>query len=274
MKFGFVMNYDEVFNIARFSSEAEDAGWDGLFLSHCMWAADTFVSLTVAAMHTKHIRLGTMLTPVSCIRPWKLASEVATLDNFSNGRVILTIGMGATDTGFSNYGEATDLRTRAELVDEAIDIMTNLWSGKSFSHNGTRYSVTVTDDDIFKIPAPVQQPRPPIWVVGVWPRPKSMRRVLRCDGLVPSPAESPEDVAAAKAWVEARRNSMTGFDIIIEGATSIDSSEARDQVQPWADAGATWWMESMWGTPDSEDWWKRMRQGPPDLGSQVHQRVA
>jgi hypothetical protein len=32
---------------------------------------------------------------------------------------------------------------------------------------------------------PVQQPRVPIWVVGAWPRPKSMRRVLRCDGLLP-----------------------------------------------------------------------------------------
>ena len=82
MKFGFVMQPSDVFNITKFASEAEDAGWDGIFLSHVMWGTDTFVCLTVAAMHTNRIRLGTMLTPSSSIRPWKLATEVSTLDNF------------------------------------------------------------------------------------------------------------------------------------------------------------------------------------------------
>ena len=34
-------------------------------------------------------------------------------------------------------------------------------------------------------PSTTVQERIPVWVVGVWPRPKSMRRVLRCDGIIP-----------------------------------------------------------------------------------------
>ena len=47
------------------------------------------------------------------MRPWKLASETATLDNLSGGRVILSVGLGAIDTGFEAFGEVTDRKTRA-----------------------------------------------------------------------------------------------------------------------------------------------------------------
>jgi alkanesulfonate monooxygenase SsuD/methylene tetrahydromethanopterin reductase-like flavin-dependent oxidoreductase (luciferase family) len=51
-----------------------------------------------------------MLTPLSRMRPWKLASESATLDNLSNGRVIISVGLGALETGFEAFGEVTDPR--------------------------------------------------------------------------------------------------------------------------------------------------------------------
>ena len=62
-----------------------------------MWGVDAWVSLTAAAMRTERIRLGTMLSPVSRMRPWKLASETATLDDLSGGRVILSVGPDAID---------------------------------------------------------------------------------------------------------------------------------------------------------------------------------
>src|SRR5574341_374940 len=96
--------------------EAEKAGWDGFFVAEPVWGIDAWVSLGAAAMATKRIRLGTMLTPVSRMRPWKLASETITLDHLSNGRVILAVGLGAIDTGFASFGEVTDRRTRAELL--------------------------------------------------------------------------------------------------------------------------------------------------------------
>ena len=174
---------------AEFAREAEKAGWDGFFVWEPVWGIDAWVTLAAAAMHTKRIRLGTMITPLSRMRPWKLASETVTLDHLSNGRVILAVGLGAVDTGFESFGEVADRRTRAELLDEGLEVITGPWRGQPFRYDGKHYKVKETT--FFPPPPPVQSPRIPIWVVGAWPRTKSMQRVLRYDGLLPN-AMTPE----------------------------------------------------------------------------------
>src|SRR4051812_37722466 len=177
MKYGFVLPAGDARTAADLASECEQAGWDGFFIWEPVWGVDAWVSLTAAAMRTERIRLGTMLTPLSRMRPWKLASETATLDNLSGGRVTLAVGLGATDTGFDSFGEVTDRRTRAELLDEGLDVLTGLWRGQPFTYDGKHYHVTPTS---FNVPAPpVQQPRIPIWVVGAAWSKKSMQRALR-----------------------------------------------------------------------------------------------
>ena len=108
MKYGFVFPGGEARTAAEFAQAAEEAGWDGFFVWEPVWGVDAWVSLAAAAMVTQRIRLGTMITPLSRMRPWKLASESATLDRLSNGRVILSVGLGALDSGFAAFGEATD----------------------------------------------------------------------------------------------------------------------------------------------------------------------
>ena len=184
MRYGFVMPADNTQAIINYAVKAEQAGWDGFFLGDGMWSVDAWLCLAAAAIHTESIRLGTLLTPLAIMRPWKLAATAATLDQLSRGRVILTIGMGAIDVGFAEFGEETALRRRAERVDEGLDIINQLWQGNPFSHQGKYYQVDITSLKV-NIPSPVQQPRIPIWVVGAWPRPKSMQRVLQCDGIVP-----------------------------------------------------------------------------------------
>ena len=78
------------------------------------------------------------------MRPWKLASETLTLDHLSGGRVTLAVGLGATDTGFASFGEKIDRRERAELLDEGLEIVTALWRGQPFSHDGKHYHVDAT----------------------------------------------------------------------------------------------------------------------------------
>jgi hypothetical protein len=262
---------------AEIAQLAEECGWDGFFVWEPVWGNDAWVLLTAAAMVTQRIRLGTMLTPLSRMRPWKLAGEAATLDNLSGGRVILSVGLGALDTGWAEFGEVTDRRTRAELLDEGLDIVTGLWRGQPFSYDGKHY--TVRPLDFMAPPSPVQQPRIPIWVVGAWPRPKSMGRVLRYDGLLPmvfdaggKPAQAaPDDIGAMRVYVDANRpaeNAGQPFDIVVEGVTPGDDPvAAAAQVQPWAQAGATWWIEAMWEANDHSDGAdlvrRRVRQGPP-----------
>jgi len=150
---------------------------DGFFVFEPVWGFDAWVALAAAAVRTERIRLGTMLSPLSRMRPWKLASETVSLDHLSGGRLILSVGLGAVETGFVAFGEVTDRRTRAELVDEGLEVLTGLWAGQPFRYEGQHYRIEPTG--FFPPPPPVQRPRIPIWVVGAWPRPKSMARAVR-----------------------------------------------------------------------------------------------
>src|SRR5262245_5000241 len=141
MKFGFVMPSGNVHDAIRFAEAAEAAGWDGFFVWEPVWGTDPWVTLAAIAMRTERIRFGKLSTPLSRRRPWKVASETATLDQLSNGRVILSVGLGAPESGFANFGEITDRKTRAELLDESIDIITGLWQGQPFNYNGKHYHV-------------------------------------------------------------------------------------------------------------------------------------
>jgi hypothetical protein len=276
MKYGFVLPRGDARTAAEFAREAENAGWDGFFVWEPVWGIDAWVSLTAAAMCTERIRLGTLLTPVSRMRPWKLAGETSALDQLSNGRVILSVGLGAPDTGFDAFGEVTDRKTRAQLLDEGLDILTGLWRGQPFHYDGKHY--TIKETTFLPPPPPVQQPRIPIWVVGAWPREKSMRRVLRYDGLLPNVIGkngrrhkgTPKDIRAMKDYVEANRTETTPFDIIVEGVTlGLNPKKAAATVRRWADAGATWWIEARWQDADrpgaQEAVLKRIRQGPPRI---------
>lgn len=268
MKCGFVLPFVDARTAADLSSEAETCGWDGVFVADTVWGIDPWVTLAAAAMTTERIRLGTMLTPLSRRRPWKLAAETATLDNLSGGRVILAAGLGAPDTGFAAFGEATDRKQRAGLLDEGLDIVTGLWRGQPFSYEGEHYTVRPTE--FFPPPPPVQRPRIPIWVVGAWYRQRSMRRALRYDGLLPNVLDgagrsaelTPERVREMRAHAE--EQGIRDFDIVVEGVTEPGS--AVETVRPFAEAGATWWLESMWEGPNGpEELRERLRSGPPGV---------
>ena len=278
MKYGFVFPRGDARLAADFAREAEQAGWDGFFVWEPIWGVDAWMSLAAAAMQTRRIRLGTMVTPPSRRRPWKLAGETATLDHLSNGRAILSVGLGAIDTGFAEFGEVTERKTRAELLDESLDIITGLWRGQPFSHAGKHY--TIQPKDFYPPPPPVQQPRIPIWVVAAWGSERSMARALRYDGILPTRIDAegkhvpvtPDDVRGIAAYAAARRGrEEPALDIIVEGVIEgNDPAAIATKVRPMAEAGATWWIEAMWSaiddmtTPEGQAAvLDRLRLGPP-----------
>jgi len=276
MKYGFVLPYGDARTAADFAHAAEAAGWDGFFVWEPVWGWDAWMMLTAAALRTERIRLGTMIPPLSRMRPWELAGKTVTLDHLSNGRVILAVGLGAIDTGFAEFGEETDRKTRAELLDEGLDIVAGLWQGQPFNYDGKHYHIKATN--FFPPPPPIQQPRIPIWVVGAWPKKKSMQRVLRYDGLLPNVMGAdgthremtPDDVRAMHEYVVTNRSGTTPFDIVVEGRTPGEEADrAAEAVRVWADAGATWWIEALWGAPDQpvdlDAVLRRIQQGPPRI---------
>ena len=274
MKFGFVLPKGDARTAADFAQQAEGSGWDGFFVWEPVWGIDAWINLTAAAMVTRKIRLGTMLSPLSRMRPWKIASETATLDNLSNGRVILSVGLGATNTGFDDFGEISDRKTRAQLLDESLQILTGLWSGKPFKHDGKHYQVNISEDIFQPPPPPVQKPRIPIWVVGGWPSKKSMHRAIRYDGLLPAIIKEsgqvsmdpirPSQLVEIKSFINENRESDIPMDIIVEGKTSEkEPAEAAQIVNSYREAGATWWIEALWDEPDLENVFSRIKMGPP-----------
>jgi alkanesulfonate monooxygenase SsuD/methylene tetrahydromethanopterin reductase-like flavin-dependent oxidoreductase (luciferase family) len=138
---------------------------------------DPMICLSAAAMTTSRIKLGTIVIPVPLRRPWKIASESLALDHLSDGRVILGLATGAVWMGWHAFpDEVTDTRARAEMLDETIDILTLLYQRQQFDYDGKHYHLKLTQMDLMHYPPkPIQQPRIPLWVVGVWPRMKTMR---------------------------------------------------------------------------------------------------
>ena len=275
MRYGFIVTKGDPRTVAGLAREAEEAGWDGVFYwdGICVGEMDTYdpwVVMAAMAMRTERVRLGAILTPPARRRPWKLARETMTLDHLSGGRLVLPVGLGALDDGgFSKVGEPTDRKVRAQRLDESLEILTGLWSGEPFSYEGEHYRL----EEMTFLPAAVQRPRVPIWVVGAWPSERSMRRALRYDGMLAAkaggtatgPGVTPEDIRAMRDYVEENREVAGDFDIVWEGATpGEDPERAAETVRPYAEAGATWWIESMWTPPNEpDDLRRRIEAGPP-----------
>jgi len=268
VRYGIIVNAGDPRIMAELAAEAEAAGWDGVFYYDAIAIGDAemfdpWVVLAAMAMRTERVRLGLLLTPPSRRRPWKLARETMTIDRLSNGRLVLPVGLGALDDlGFAHVGEPSDVRTRAELMDESLEILEGLWSGKPYAFNGRHYRF---EPMTFR-PTPVQRPRIPIWVVGAWPAERSMRRTLRWDGIV-TQTDSVADIAAIVEYVERERSAEPDgapFDIVVQGSTSAgDPDVAAAIVAPYAAAGATWWLDADWEAATVESVRRRIAAGPP-----------
>ena len=165
MKFGVVMRTDiPLSSIADLAQEAEASGRDGFFLWDSFAGQDPWILLTSVALRRERIRFGPLVTAPSRRRPWQLASETVALDHLSQGRVIVPMGSGAAeDLGFARFGEVMDRMLRAEFLDESIDILQGLWSGKPVNYNGKHYQLK---EAAFQL-TPVQSPRIPINRIGM-----------------------------------------------------------------------------------------------------------
>ena len=282
MRYGFVVPYADSREFAELAAVGEQHGWDGIFTWEAVFGVDAWVSLAAAAMLTERIRLGTLLTPVPRVRPWDLASKVGTVERLSNGRVILGAGLGALHEGWTAFEADEGRRVRAEKLDEGLAIYDGLMRGQPFAYDGKHYSAQPTD---FMLPAPpVQQPRPPVWVVGAQvvgrDRQPSLARAARWDGLLPqiiSPTDrdkptTVESLAEIVALTRAEREQAglpwEGYDVVLEADSygEFVTTEPKDPAA-WAEAGATWWIESWWslerGTAGLAELRRRIDSGPP-----------
>jgi alkanesulfonate monooxygenase SsuD/methylene tetrahydromethanopterin reductase-like flavin-dependent oxidoreductase (luciferase family) len=161
------------------------------------------------------------------------------------------------------------------MLDEGLEMLTLLWRDEPFSFAGKHYEARPAH--IMIPPAPAQRPRIPIWVVGMWPAQRSMRRAARWDGWLPyfrtdgDGVNRPDQARLADgvAWLLAERVSrglnLDGYDVVMEGTTKPGEQGAAE-VAEWAEAGATWWLEADWSLDPEQvvdACRERLRAGPP-----------
>ena len=229
MRFGiFVSNigsHSDPSTVVDLATEAEAAGWDALLMwDHLafVWgmpSADPWVVLSACAVKTSRILLGTGVTPVPRRRVQTLALTVATLDRLSGGRVLFGAGLGGNRGEFERFGEDYSLARRRQLLDDGLGTLRSWWSGEEVD------SVTLR-------PAPER--RIPIWVGGN--SADALARAARYDGWI-ADSTTPDAMKLSPDDIAERSRGLQG-DIAVTGYS--DRADPRE----YAEAGATWWLES------------------------------
>jgi alkanesulfonate monooxygenase SsuD/methylene tetrahydromethanopterin reductase-like flavin-dependent oxidoreductase (luciferase family) len=265
--------------LAEIAKEAEDAGWDGFFIwdhinrPQVLDNVDPWVALSAIAMKTSNIIIGPHITPFPRRRPWKLVREAVSVDHLSNGRLIIGFGIGSSRSEeWDAFGEELDLKTRGKMLDEGLDIFSGLCTGEPFSYQGKFYKV----DETTFLPKPINGTIP-LWGGGYWPSKPPFRRTARYAGVFPIFKDLNDEAGQLRDVIEyakQHRDNESPFDVVyMSDPIKPDQWANRaDMVAPYAEAGATWWLEffkpdhygGQWDGNWHEDKIReRIRQGPP-----------
>lgn len=187
MKLGFSLPNNQgtprIRDLVELAVQAESLGYASVWVSEHLFHA-TYVAqrlndapyhealtiLDAVACATSTVRLGTSVLVLPWHHPVRLAKRIASLDDLSDGRVDLGVGVAQTQDEYANLG--VPFEERGAIADEMLDAMKALWTestpifqGKYFSFKGLQFE-----------PKPVQKPYPPILIGGNSPRAK--RRIV------------------------------------------------------------------------------------------------
>lgn len=177
--------------------------------------------------------------------------------------IIFGAGSGYQALDFTPFGEEYDLKLRAEKLDEGLTVLKRLWTGEPFNFVGKHYQI----HDVRMLPKPLQSPRIPVWLAGGWPNRKPFRRAALWDGIylmavnqVTGKPLAPAETREIVAYMHTYRENTDPFEVVVSGETPADPRKGTEIVQPYREAGATWWIEAR---EFFEECRERIRQGPP-----------
>ncbi len=128
---------------------------------------EAWVSLTYAATHTERIEFGTLVSPITFRHPSMLARMAAAVDDLSDGRLIVGMGVGWQEREHHNFGiPFPDRSTRYAMLTDALEITTRLFTNdKPVSYDGKYFSL----DEAILLPRPQRVGGPPILIGGNGP---------------------------------------------------------------------------------------------------------
>lgn len=261
--------------VADLARLAEDSGWEALLVwDHLAFtwgppSGDPWTLATAAALATDRLLVGTDVAVIARERPLPFANRIATIDRLSGGRVVLGVGIGGAADEYRKAGEPVELRQRAALTDEMLSVVRPLLAGETVTHQGPGTIV----DDVTLAPLPVGAPVP-VWIGGE--SRGARRRAARHDGWIPYPYDEagnltmgPDTMAGHLREIRAERSAAglpadAPFAVAMHGETPGPGEEGSAVVRLWAQAGATWWLESLHGFRGTTDELvARVVAGPP-----------
>lgn len=178
--------------VAKVAQRAEALGYDSLWtIERLLWPVkpqtpypatpdgslpevykhvlDPLETLTFAAAHTKTIGLGTSVLDIPYHNPVMLARRLTTLDQLSNGRLRVGLGLGWSKDEMDAMG--ADIKKRGAMADEFLPVLQAVWTSNPVEFQGKFYHVPKS----YIGPKPVQKPHPPIYMAAY--APAALRRV-------------------------------------------------------------------------------------------------
>jgi probable F420-dependent oxidoreductase len=257
--------------LAGFVRGAEDAGFDAVaFTEHPApsrkWldkgghpTLDPLAALAFCAAVTTRLRLLTYLLVLPYHNPFAVAKTIATVDQLSGGRLTIGVGSGYLRSEFSALG--VEFSERGNLLDEALDVLRDLWVERSYSGQGRHF----TAFGQASVPGPVQRPHPPVWLGGNGHNVR--RRVVRAGhgwspllmsveaaattrtSVLSSPAQLTDAIDELRDMLVAAGRDPAAVDVQVQSAHSdflpdsgISLEEHRQHLGELAEAGVTWFV--------------------------------
>ena len=214
---------------------------------------DSWSWLSFAAGQTDRIRLGTQVTGASFHHPTRLAKQVTTVDNLSNGRATLGIGTGYEVQDYMPYGyEMPSFKDRVTYMDEMLTVMRQMFAGSIDGFDGQFFHYEGAADFA---PLPVQKPHPTI-MIGLNMAGLAMQVAARQADAINTWQLGPAQVAAirdplAEATLAAGRNpedvAITCDVVMAKGADRAGAEALAHQIRD---------MARNWGRNDSVTQWE------------------
>jgi len=228
MKLGFSLPNNQgvahVNDLVTLAIEAESLGYHSVWVSEHLFHA-TYVAnrlgdapyhealtiLTAVAGATSKVRLGTSVLVLPWHHPVQLAKRVASLDDYSGGRVSLGVGVAQTEDEFENLG--VPFTHRGRIADEMLMAMKILWTEKDPKFNGKYFNF----DGLQFEPKPIQEPYPPLLIGGASRR--AIERVVEHGDGWHALSQSPQDIAPVVNELRQRRSDT--IDVSVRSMTTI-----------------------------------------------------
>lgn len=219
IQIGFVAGGD-LENVSALEQQPIDSLWTGGHIASPNPSPEAMMGLARLSAVTERVAVGTSILLLPLYEPAIVAKQIADLDRFTGGRVILGVGVGGEYPAEFRACHVP-IHERGPRTDEAIGLLRKLWTAEAVTHDGRFYAM----QEVRIHPPPVQSGGPPIVVAGRR-KPAMRRAALLGDGWMPylySPRRYATSVAAIENFAADAGRELRGFGWYVFVFVNVDA---------------------------------------------------